>query len=149
MTAYTSNLLNSANPVAARRGLGVPPPAPLVKHVMLFTAYTPLATGADMAEVTVPYAADGRTEIRWIVRRIELRVVTAGGTPAVQIEKSTGSGAFSAVILGSVALADGTYENQTIGDLGTVLTGDKLRANILNLGVGALNWTVIVELSNS
>jgi len=112
-------------------------------------AFTPLAIGADRGELTVPYDPDdGTTGLTWNVRRITLRVETAGGAPSVRVEKSTASGAFSAATVGDVTLGSGAYEGSNTTALGTVASGNKLRMNILTLAT-AEYWTVSVELGEN
>jgi hypothetical protein len=122
------------------------PQGPTVRAIMLCAAYTPAATGADSAEAVVPYDVDGTTPVIWNVRRLVFRVAAAGGAPSITVEKSTGSGAFSAVTVGTVTLGSGAYEGSTTASLGTLASGDKLRFSVGTLGT-ALNWTVIVEIS--
>ena len=112
----------------------------------LCSAYTPVSTGADVAEVTAPYdPADGVTSITWNLRWIGLRVQTPGGAPAITVEKSTAVGAFSATNVGTVTLGAGAAEATATAGLGTVASGNKLRFNVGVLGT-ASNWTVLVEL---
>ena len=113
---------------------------------MLCDALTPSGTGPDAGQVVVPYDGDGVTVVTWTVRRLTLRVATAGGAPSVAIEKSTGSSGFSPSTLSTVTLASDTNEGSVTGSLGTVQSGDKLRFNVLSLGT-AQNWTVTVEIS--
>lgn len=115
--------------------------------VFLCAAFTPTATGGDTAEFTVPYSVDGTTSVTWTLRRVTLRVQTAGGAPAVTIEKSTATGAFSATSVGSVTMGGGNYEVSSTSSLGTVASGNKLRFNPTALGTAA-NWTISVEMSN-
>ena len=112
----------------------------------LCAAFTPLTAGPDAAEVAVPYdPADGVTSIAWTLRWIGLRVQTAGGAPAVTIEKSSGTGVFTPTSVGTVTLGAGASEAMATAGLGTVNSGDKMRFNVVALGT-ASNWTVAVEL---
>lgn len=114
--------------------------------LVLCSAYTPAATGADLAEFVVPYdPADGTTPVTWNVRRIDVRVATAGGAPEVRIEKSTAAGAFSASTVGTVTLGSGNSEGAVTAALGTVASGNKLRINFVGLGT-AQSFTVQVTL---
>lgn len=115
--------------------------------IVLCQAFTPTATGGDAAEAVIPYSVDGVTALTWVLRRVTLRVQTAGGAPAVTIEKSTVAGAFSATSVGSVTMGGGAYEVASTASLGSVNSGDKLRFNPTVLGT-ATNWTIEVELSN-
>lgn len=114
--------------------------------VTLCGAFTPAGTGGDTFEFTMPYSpADGTTSITWNMRRITLRVNVAGGAPAVTIEKSTATGAFSATTMGSVTMGSGNYEVSATGGFSssTIASGDKLRFNATALGT-ATGWTVTV-----
>ena len=119
---------------------------PMGATVVLCSSFTPAGTGADTAEIVVPYSPrDGTTSITWNVRAIDFRVQTAGGAPAVTVEKSTAAGAFSAATVGAVTLASGAFEGRTTAALGTVASGNKLRFNVGTLAT-AQNWSVQVEL---
>ena len=112
----------------------------------LCAAYTPTATGPDSFECPAPYdPKDGTTSITWKITRLSLRVAVAGGAPAITLEKSTATGAFSATSLGSLTLGAGTYEGAVTTALGTANSGDKLRFNISTLGT-AQGWNITVEL---
>lgn len=117
------------------------------RALVLCAALTPSGTGADLAEFPVPYNVDGTTSITWNVRRISVRVGTAGGAPAITLEKYTGTSAFSPTTVGTVTLGSGAYDAAVTSSLGTVASGDKLRFNVGTLGT-ALNWTIAVELSS-
>jgi hypothetical protein len=119
---------------------------PTVRSVVLCSGTTPQVTGGDVGEIEVPFAADGVTSITWNVKRIFFRVGTASGAPAVTVEKSTGTGAFSAAAVGTVTLASAANEGSVTASLGTVASGNKLRFNVGTL-TSALNWTIIVELA--
>jgi hypothetical protein len=113
--------------------------------MVLATAYTPTSTGADAAELTVPHEYDGTLAADWTVRRVNFRVGTAGGSPSVQLQKSTSAGVFSPADLVTVTLGSNAYEGYAAGIFGTATSGDKLRMNVLELGT-AQNWTVTVQL---
>jgi hypothetical protein len=117
------------------------------RSMLLCAAYTPIATGPDVAEVLVPYSpADGMSPLVWVIRRLVFRVSVAGGSPSVRFEKSSGTGAFSAATIGTVTIGSGAYEGVTTSpSLGTVTSGDKIRFNVLALGT-ATGWTVIAEI---
>jgi len=119
---------------------------PTVRSVVLCSGFTPQVTGGDLSEFEVPYAADGTTSLTYKVKRIFFRVGTAGGAPSITVEKSTGTGAFSATTVGTVTLGSGAYEGSTTTSLGTVTSGNKLRFNVGTLAT-AFNWTIIVELA--
>jgi hypothetical protein len=115
----------------------------------LCNGFTPGGTGVDTAELVVPYhPKDGTTSVTWNVRRITLRVATAGGAPSARVEKSTVAGAFAAATVGDVTLGVGAYEASVTAALGTVASGNKLRMNALVLGT-AQYWTLEVELGES
>ncbi len=118
--------------------------------IVLCSAFTPAGTGADTAEVVVPFSPrDGTTSVTWNVQRITLRVQTAGGSPSVRIEKSTATTAFSASTVGDVTMASsGDFEAANTTSLGTVASGNKLRFNVLVLDT-AQNWTVEVQIGAS
>ena len=116
----------------------------VVRALVLCAGYTPSGTGGDVAEFIVPYQTDGSV-VSYVLSRVSLRVSVAGGAPSVEIEKSTGTGIFSAASVGSVTLGVGDYEASETAGLGTVQSGDKLRFNVLALGT-AQNWTVSVEM---
>jgi hypothetical protein len=113
---------------------------------MLCEAFTPVLTGADVGEVTIPFASDGTSILTWRVVRITLRVQTAGGAPVVVVEKSTASGAFSATTVGTLTMGSGNYEVSTTAALGTVNSGDKIRFNVTTLAT-AQSWTILVEIT--
>jgi hypothetical protein len=122
---------------------------PMGGVLVLCAAFTPAGTGADTAEFVVPYSPrDGTTSVTWNVRRIDFRVQTAGGAPAITVEKSTATGAFSATTVGTVTLGSGAFEGNNTTSLGTVASGDKLRFNVGTLAT-AQNWTIEVSLGAS
>src|SRR5207247_4401622 len=62
--------------------------SPIGRVLVLCSAFTPAATGADTAEFVVPYdSRDRTTSVTWNVHRINFRVGTAGGAPDVPVEK--------------------------------------------------------------
>jgi hypothetical protein len=118
-----------------------------VLPMYLCVGFTPTTTGADSAEVGVPYAADGTTTVTWTVRRMDVIVRVAGGAPAVTIEKYTGTGAFVGTTVGTVTLSGGANVGSITGGFGTttLVSGDRLRMNIGALGT-ATEWTVWLQL---
>lgn len=123
--------------VVRKRGLTVP----------LCGAYTPSATGGDSFEFPMPYSPlDGTTSITWVLRRINLRVSTNGGAPAVTIERSISASAFVASAMGSVTMASSGYETFASSgfSINTIASGNKLRMRPTVLG-SATNWTVTCE----
>ncbi len=132
-------------PFMVRSGIG----AKKSMFLTLCDAFTPAATGGDTGELVVPYSPDdGVTSIVWTVRRIDFRVNVAGGVPAVTVEKSTSSTAFSASSVGSVTLGSGAYEGSNTAVAVTVASGDKLRLNPTVLGT-ATGWTVAILIQES
>jgi hypothetical protein len=116
------------------------------RSIMMCSALTPSYIGADGGEIPIPYDIDGTGIINWSVRRITLRVQTAGGSPSITVEKSPGTGGFVASTLGTVTLPNNAYEASVINS-GTVASTDKIRFNVGTLGT-AQNWTIITEISN-
>lgn len=88
-------------------------------------------TGARTGQITVPRnPSDGVSALTWNVRRIDVRLATAG-TLSIQVEKSTaGTGAFSATNVGSAISLSAASEGSATSSLGTVGSGDKLRINV-------------------
>jgi hypothetical protein len=123
------------------------PSNPKACLITLCEAFTPSGTGADIAEVTVPYSPlDGTTVVTFNVRRIDFRVNVAGGAPSITVEKSTGTGAFSATTVGTVTLGSGASEGSATALLGIVQSGNKLRYNVGTVAT-ATGWTIAVLLS--
>jgi hypothetical protein len=116
-------------------------------YVVLMEGYTPTGTGGDAAQVTVPYSpVDGTTVLQFNVRRIDWRVSGVGTTSgSITVEKSTGTGAFSASTVGTLSLAAADHENNNTTSLGTIASGDKLRVNVTTLG-DKTGWTIGVLL---
>jgi hypothetical protein len=102
-------------------------------------AFTPGATGGDSSEYTLP-PIDGAV-VTWTCTEIRFSVVTPGGAPAVTIEKSAATGAFSPTSIGSLALASGATEGRQNASLGTVDSRQKIRMNPTALGTAQL-WTL-------
>ena len=120
--------------------------SPLGCVLALCAAYTPIASGSDVAEIPVPYSPrDGISSINWNVRRLNMRVQTAGTSSVVNIEKSTTTNGFVASTIGILTLESGSYEAYNSSSLGTINSGDKIRFNVTTLGT-AQNWTITTEL---
>jgi mating pheromone-induced death protein 2 len=120
---------------------------PTGRSLALCTAYTPAITGADSAQLIIPWDVNGITPVSWSVKRFDFRVESSGSlSSSVNIEKSTGSGIFTATTLGNVVLPSNTYEGFTSGSLGSVNSGDKIRFNVITLG-NSQAWTIITEIS--
>jgi hypothetical protein len=122
--------------------------APYGRSIVLCAAYTPTATGADPAEIPVPYSPlNGTTPVTWSIRRLVIRSSTAEtSTSSINIEKSSITQSFSATLVGAVTHSYGLFETASVGSFGTVVSGDKLRFNVITLGVSTY-WTVVVEAS--
>lgn len=116
------------------------------RAIAMCLAYTPSITGADSAEIPIPYDTDGITSVTWNINRFTLRVQTAGGAASVALQKSTGTGVFSPTTLGTVIVTSGAYEGFTTSGLGTLSSSDKIRFNVLSIS-GTQNWTVLTEIS--
>jgi len=114
--------------------------------ILLCLGFTPAATGSDVGEVMVPYdPADGVTSITWNVRRIWLRVNVAGGAPVATVNVSSGTGAFSGVLVGTLTMGSGNYEVAVTASLGTVASGNKLGFSVTTLAT-ATGWTIGCEI---
>jgi hypothetical protein len=111
----------------------------------LMEGFTPLASGADAAQIVVPFSpADGTTVLTWTVRRIDWRVSGVGTTSgSITVQKSTAAGAFSATTVGTVTIGAATHEANNTTSLGTVASGDKIRTFINTLG-DKTGWFVAV-----
>lgn len=129
---------------------------PTVRLKMCSADYTPTAIGADLGGlITVPYLADGlTTAVAWNVLDIFLRTEVSGsvGATSVQIQRSTGTGAFTnvgALNTTAVSIAAGAYEPTTRPAaiaVATVNSGDKLMPYYTALGTGASGFTLWVLL---
>ena len=118
--------------------------------LVLMEGVTP-SLGAQVVEIPVPYSpVDGVTSVTWNVRRINARVAgaTTGAGFSVTFEKSTAVGAFSAVTIGTVTMPTTTNEASVTASLGTVASGNKIRANVTALG-GATSLTLSIELGEA
>lgn len=122
--------------------------------VTFCSGYTPSGTGADTIVFRVPESpADGTTSLAYNVRRLQIRVETAdAGTSSVQVERSTGSGSFSASNMMSSALSisgGGTYEaNTQTFSTTSVNSGDKMRLNFTAVA-GHEDFTVTLLLEEA
>ena len=113
-------------------------------NLQFSAGYTPLAAGPDNVVLTIPDSpVDGISQITFRLRDFYIRVETpSAGSSRIQLEKSTGTGAFTLAATGSSQIAGfgltisgaGIYVTQTTTFAGTLLTsGDNLR----------LNWTLL------
>ena len=120
---------------------------PIGRSLVLCSAYTPPIAGADSAQLLAPFDIDGLTPVTWSVKRLNFRVESTGSiSSSIAIERSTGSGYFNPTLVGTVTLSANLYETASVGSLGVLGSGEKLRFNINTLGT-SLNWTVIVEIA--
>jgi hypothetical protein len=121
---------------------------PLGRAIVLCSAYTPLFSGADFAEIPIPYSPTGGS-VTWNIKRATLRAqFPESNVTAINLEYSSGTGVFNATVVGTVILTAGSYEASS-GPFTTIVnSGDKVRFNVIILGA-AQNWTVIMELSNT
>jgi len=121
---------------------------------MQFSAgYTPLAAGPDNVILTIPDSSlDGISQITYRLRDFYIRVETpSAGSSRIQLERSTGTGAFALAATGSSHIAGfgltisgaGIYVTQTTTFAGTLLTsGDNLRLNWTLLNATHANFSV-------
>jgi hypothetical protein len=138
----TGSTITTTGTIRARR--------PLVTSFC--AGYTPAASGADSVVIRVPDSpSDGTTAITYRPQEFHIRVETASAnTTTIQLEKYTGTGAFSGTAITSVSISGGsTYEAQTsvFAGAGIFLTsGDKLRINFTALSASHANFSVYLEL---
>jgi hypothetical protein len=121
---------------------------------MQFAAgYTPLAAGPDNVVLTIPDSPiDGVSQVTYILRDFYIRVETpSAGSSRIQLERSTGTGAFTLAATGSSYLGGlgltisgaGIYVTQTTTFAGAFLTsGDNLRLNWTLLNATHANFSV-------
>jgi hypothetical protein len=121
---------------------------------MQFAAgYTPLAAGPDNVVLTIPDSPiDGVSQVTYNLRDFYIRVETpSAGSSRIQLERSTGTGAFTLAATGSSYLGGlgltisgaGIYVTQTTTFAGAFLTsGDNLRLNWTLLNATHANFSV-------
>jgi hypothetical protein len=121
---------------------------------MQFAAgYTPLAAGPDNVVLTIPDSAvDGISQVTYLLRDFYIRVETpSAGSSRIQLERSTGTGAFTLAATGSSYLGGlgltisgaGIYVTTTTTFAGAFLTsGDNLRLNWSLLNATHANFSV-------
>jgi len=123
---------------------------PLV--VSFCAGYTPITSGADAVVIRIPDSPeDGVLPLTYRPEEFHVRVETpSAGTSTIQIDKSSGLGAFSAIAVTSISIAGaGIYETSTISfsTAGTLLTsGDKLRLNFTALNATHAAFSIYLEL---
>lgn len=114
--------------------------------------FTPVTSGADSVVIRIPDSPeDGVTPLTYRSEEFHVRVETpSAGTSTIQIDKSSGVGAFSAIAVTSINIAGaGIYETSTINfsTAGTLLTsGDKLRLNFTTLNATHASFSIYLEL---
>jgi hypothetical protein len=123
---------------------------PLV--VSFCAGYTPVTSGADSVVVRIPDSPeDGIIPLTYRPEEFHVRVETpSAGTSTIQLDKSSGLGAFSAIAVTSINIAGaGIYETSTINfsTAGIFLTsGDKLRLNFTTLNSTHAAFSIYLEL---
>jgi hypothetical protein len=134
----TGSLITSSGTIRSKRAL-----------VMQFCAgYTPTASGADTVILRIPDSpTDGTTALTFRPKEYAIRVETpSAGTSTIQLEKYTGTSAFSGTAVSSMSITGGsTYEatGTAFANAGLALTsGDKLRINFTALNATHANFSV-------
>ena len=138
----TGTLITTSGTIRAKR--------PLV--ISFCSGYTPTAAGADTVIVRIPDSpTDGTTALTYIPKEFHVRVETpSAGTSTIQLEKYTGTSAFSGTAVSSLTITGGAvYEVQgsAFAAAGLALTSnDKLRINFTALNATHANFSVSLEL---
>lgn len=120
--------------------------------VSFCSGYTPITSGADAVVIRIPDSPeDGVIPITYRTEEFHVRVETpSSGTSTIQIDKSSGLGAFSAIAVTSISIAGAAiYETSTtnFSTAGTLLTsGDKLRLNFTTLNSTHASFSIYLEL---
>jgi hypothetical protein len=142
ITFSTGTTITTTGTIRAKR--------PLV--ISFCTGYTPTASGADTNVIRIPDSAtDGTTALTYIPREFHIRVETpSAGTSTIQLEKYTGTSAFSGTAVTVLSITGGAvYEVQSsvFAAAGLALTsGDKMRINFTALNATHANFSVTLEL---
>jgi hypothetical protein len=142
ITFSTGVLITASGTIRAKR--------PLV--ISFCTGYTPTASGADTNIIRIPDSpTDGTTALTYIPREFHIRVETpSAGTSTIQLEKYTGTSAFSGTAITTLSITGGAvYEVQSsvFAAAGLALTSnDKLRINFTALNATHANFSVTLEL---
>ena len=116
------------------------------------SGFTPTASGADTNIIRVPDSpTDGTTALTYIPKELHVRVETpSAGTSTIQLEKYTGTSAFSGTAISTISISGGAvYEVQgsAFANAGLALTsGDKLRINFTALNATHANFSVTLEM---
>jgi hypothetical protein len=122
-------------------------------NLQFAAGFTPLAAGPDNVVLTIPDSpVDGTSAVTYRLRDFYIRVETpSAGTSRIQLERSTGTGAFTLAATGSSYIAGfgltltgaGIYTTQTTTFAGAFLTsGDNLRLNWTLLNATHANFSV-------
>jgi hypothetical protein len=145
ITFSTGTTITTTGTIRAKR--------PLV--ISFCTGYTPTASGADTNIIRIPDSpTDGTTALTYIPREFHIRVETpSAGTSTIQLEKYTGTSAFSGTAVTSLSITGGAvYEVQSsvFAAAGLALTsGDKMRINFTALNATHANFSVTLELEEN
>jgi len=122
-------------------------------NLQFAAGFTPLAAGPDNVVLTIPDSAvDGTSAVTYRLRDFYIRVETpSAGTSRIQLERSTGTGAFTLAATGSSYLGGlgltisgaGIYVTTTTTFAGAFLTsGDNVRLNWSLLNATHANFSV-------
>ena len=142
ITFSTGVLITTSGTIRAKR--------PLV--ISFCSGYTPTASGADTNIIRIPDSpTDGTTALTYIPREYHIRVETpSSGTSTIQLEKYTGTSAFSGTAVTTLSITGGAvYEVQStyfVGAGSALTSGDKLRINFTALNATHANFSVTLEL---
>jgi hypothetical protein len=142
ITFSTGTTITTTGTIRAKR--------PLV--ISFCTGYTPTASGADTNVIRIPDSpTDGTTALTYIPREFHIRVETpSAGTSTIQLEKYTGTSAFSGTAVTVLSITGGAvYEVQSsvFAAAGLALTsGDKMKINFTALNATHANFSVTLEL---
>jgi len=121
--------------------------------IQFASGFTPLAAGTDNVVIRVPESpSDGTSQLTYVPRGLYIRVETpSAGSSRIQLERSTGTGAFTLAATGSSYLGGlgltisgaGTYVTSTTTFAGAFITsGDNLRLNWSLLNATHANFSV-------
>ena len=122
-------------------------------NIQFAAGFTPLAAGPDNVVLTIPDSSvDGTTAVTYRLRDFYIRVETpSAGSSRIQLERSTGTGAFTLAATGSSYLGGlgltisgaGIYVTTTTTFAGAFLTsGDNVRINWSLLNATHANFSV-------
>jgi len=120
--------------------------------VSFCAGFTPVTSGADAVVIRIPDSPEDATQsLTYRPKEFHVRAETpSAGTSTIQIDKSSGLGAFSAIAVTSISIAGaGIYETSTnsFSTAGTFLTsGDKLRLNFTALNSTHAAFSIYLEL---